>query len=140
MKYWNDAITLYNRYEDKQTNAIQWCRHILINCFVKRTNNKINIGGEQLVTDDIIIRIPNQYNYKKPCEWVNISDDIRFNYITLQPGDLILLGKVFEDIDEYTAGQRSNDLISKYKLLGSIFVTAVNINDFMPGAHYLVRG
>lgn len=140
MKYWNNTITLYNRHEDKQFNFIKWERHILTECFVKRTNNKMNVGGEQLIIDDTVIRIPKQYNYKEPYEWVNLSSDIMSDYITLQPGDLIFLGRVMDDIDEYTAGQRSSDLIAKYSAMGSVAINSVNININLPNPHYYVKG
>lgn len=138
--FWDKNITLYNRYEDEQTGVIKWFRHELHNCFVKATNNKVNIGSVQLQTDDNIIRIPAQPNYLPPYEWLNLPNDIKGKYITLQGGDLIFLGVIKEYIDEYASGQRSSDLIAKYKSLGSVFVNSVNIDTFMLGEHYFVRG
>ena len=138
--FWDRTITLYNKHEDEQTGIIKWHRHLLHNCFVKRTNNKVNVGNVQLQTDDNIIRIPIQPNYLPPYKWLKLPNDIKSQHITLQSGDLIFLGDVDEPIDEYTSGQRSSDLIAKYKSLGSVFVNSVNINDFMYGEHYFVRG
>lgn len=138
--FWDKTITLYNKYEDEQTGVIRWYRHVLKNCFYKTTNNKINVGGVQLQTDDNIIRIPEQNNYLLPYKWLNLPNDEKEISLTLQSGDLIFLGEVSEEIDEYTAGKRSNDLIKKYSPLGSVFIKSVNINDSAPGAHYLVRG
>lgn len=138
--FWDKTITLYNRYEDEQTGVIHWYRHRLTDCFYKTTNNKINIGGVQLQTDDNIIRIPIQQNFLLPYKWLKLPNDNKGEYMTLQGGDLIFLGEISENIDEYVSGKRSNDLIEKYAALGSVFVKSVNINDFMIGAHYLVRG
>lgn len=137
---WDKTITLYNRSEDEQTGIIKWYRHNLNKCFYKRTNNKISVGDVQLQTDSTIIRIPAQSVFLPPYEWAELPNDIKGDYMTAQSGDLIFLGNVTDEIDEYTKGQRSSDLIAKYKALGSVFVTSVNINDFMPGAHYLIKG
>lgn len=138
--YWDKDITLYNRHEDEQTGLITWFRHKLTHCFCKATNNKVNVGGVQLQTNDNIIRIPAQPNYLQPDEWLELPKDQKEKYMTLQSGDLIFLGDVDAEIDEYIPGKRANDVIVKYQALGSVFVKSVNINDFMPGAHYYVRG
>lgn len=138
--FWNKTITLYNKYQDEQTGIIKWYKHTLRDCFVKVTNNKVNVGGVQLQTNDNIIRIPKQPNYLPPYEWLKLPNDRKSQSLTLQTGDLIFLGDIDEIIDEYTSGQRSSDLIAKYKSMGSVFVNSVNINDFIQGEHYFVRG
>lgn len=140
MSYWNKTITLYNRYADEQTGLIKWYRHILEGCFVKRTNNAVSVGGIQLRTDENIIRIPEQSNFLHPSQWNLLSDDKKLNHMTLQAGDLIFLGTVEEEIDEYTDGKRSSDLIAKYSVLGSVYIKSVNINTELPNSHYYVRG
>lgn len=138
--FWNKTITLYNKFEDIQTGVVTWNRHVLYNCFVKRTNSKINAGNVQLQTDNTIIRIPELSNFVLPYEWQNLPNDRMKETITLQAGDLIILGDVSDDIDEYTGGQRSTDIIAKYSVLGSVFVSSVNINADLPNKHYLVKG
>lgn len=138
--FWNKTITLYNRYEDELTGKIQWYRHKINDCFVKATNNTVTVGNVKLQTDDNIIRIPLQNIYLAPHLWKELPNDKKQDYLTISGGDLIFLGEVTETIDEYTAGKRSSDLIAKYKSIGSVFVNSININDFLPGAHYLVRG
>ena len=138
--FWDKTITLYNKCEDEQTGYIRWFRHTLANCFVKNTNNKVNVGGVQLQTNDTIIRIPIQENYLPPYEWEQMPNDIKPLKLTIKPGDLILFGNINDSIDEYTAGHRSSDLIAKYKDMGSVFVNSININDFVMGEHYFVRG
>ncbi len=140
MSYWNKTITLYNRYEDDHSGIVKWYRHILSDCFVKQTNNKVSVGGVQLTTNDNIIRIPEQSSFLFPAQWRDLSDVEKKRCLTLQAGDLIFLGAVEEDIDELTTGQRANDLIVKYSVLGSVYVKAVNINDQLPNSHYYVRG
>lgn len=138
--FWNKTITLYNRYEDEQTGIITWYRHIIKNCFYKNTRKNVNSGGVQASADDNIIRIPAQSDYISPYEWPSLPDNLKGTKMTLQCGDLIILGDVADEIDEYTAGQRSSDLIAKYSALGSVSINEVHINTDLPNQHYFVRG
>lgn len=140
MTGWDKTITLYNRSEDELTGVVRWYRHRLCRCFYKRTNSTVNVGGVQLQTDGTIVRIPIQSGYLSPYVWNMQTNDRKGTQMTLQSGDLIFLGDVSEEIDEYTNGKRANDLIAKYNALGSIFVKSVNVNDSLPGKHYLVKG
>ena len=137
---WNKTLTIYNKHEDKQTGLIRWYRHIINNCFFKTTNNQINIGTVLLNSDDTIVRIPSQRNYLSPFAWHNEADKDKPLFLTINKGDLIFLGAVVDEIDEYAQGKRSSDLIAKYSLLGSITVNSINVNDSGPLAHYLIRG
>lgn len=137
---WEQTITVYNKYEDEQTGLIKWYRHKLNNCFYKNTNNKINVGSVQIQTDNSIVRIPAHSDYLPPFEWLNLPNDKKPTKLTLQTGDLIFFGDVSEEIDEYTVGKRSSDLIAKYNTLGSMYIVSANINDWMYGQHYFVRG
>ena len=137
---WNKTITLYNRYEDPNTGAISWHRHLITGCFIKHTNQKSHSGNVTFATDETIIRIPEQPSYMPPHQWIDLPADKKSKNMTLRGGDLIFLGTVNKNIDEYTAGQRSSDLIAKYSALGAVFVSSVNVNTDLPGAHYYVRG
>lgn len=137
---WNKTITLYNRYEDEVTGIIHWYRHVLKDCFIKRTNNKVTVGDVQLQTNNNIVRIHVQDNYLPPHKWCNLPNDQKEDYITLQNGDLIFFDEIAEEIDELAPGKRSNEIVQKYSSVGSMVINAININDFVPGAHYFVRG
>ena len=138
--FWNRTITLYNKHEDELTGVIKWYRHTLSDCFYKGTNNTVNVGGVQLQTDDTVVRILEKPNYLPPYKWLQLPNDEKNKAFTLKSGDLIFLGDITEEIDEYSKGKRSTDIIQKYSAIGSMFIKSVNTNDFMPGAHYLVRG
>ena len=75
--FWNKTITLYNKYEDKDSGTIKWYRHKLEGCFYKVTNNKVNVGNVQMTTDDNIIRIPEQMNYLPPYKWIKLTEKDR---------------------------------------------------------------
>ena len=137
--FWDKTITLYNKSENED-GLITWYRHKLEECFWKHKKSGSDAGNVRTETDEGIIRIPAQANYVSAYDWQNLSNAEKGEYMTLKKDDLIFLGDVSEEIDEYTAGKRSSDLIAKYKLLGSVSVVSVVINDFAPGAHYFVRG
>lgn len=138
ISYWNKTITVFNRYEDTITGQITWYKHILTNCFYKRSNIAVTVGNTRIQTDDNIVRIPNQSNYKTPSEWLISAD--KSNHLTLQTGDIIIMGEVADEINEYIGGQRSTDIIAKYKSQGVMVIKSVNENTDLPNKHYLVRG
>lgn len=141
--WWDTTITLYNKYENKQTNLVTWYRTVIHNCFYKNVGNKITIGDTVLETNDTIIRIPKDINFLERYEWVAIPNDEMGNYFTLGNGDIIVKGEVDDIINEYLSGHRSNDLINKYKeMQGCVEIQEVGINVGRGrcNEHYLVKG
>ena len=140
INFWTNDITVYNKNENGTTGVIIWYKHNLSKCFIKRTNNKFYLNGSAIQSDDNILRIPIQKDYITPFEWQTLTDEQKSEHLTLQTGDIIILGNVNDTINEYATGERSSDLIAKYKNLGSLFITSVNENTILPNKHYLVRG
>lgn len=134
--YWNKSITIYNAYEDT-TGEKKYIRHNLHNCFVKRMDIRTADGMATTQTDDTIIRIPKQANYISAYEW---QKSTAYNMLTVQVGDIIVLGLVNDDINELESGKRSSDLKKKYKAMGVITVSNFNDNTFLPLPHYHIRG
>lgn len=65
------------------------------------------------------------------------------DYFTLAPGDIIVKGESDEEIDEYTSGHRSSDLLSKYhdyQACMEITEYANNSGIGRNNKHYLARG
>ena len=108
--WWNTTVTIYNKYEDPQTNLVRWHRHVVENCFWKYTGDKITINNVVLDTNSIICRIPVNENFLEKYQWINIPNDEMSNYFTLGQGDIIVKGEVSDIIDEYHSGNRSSDL------------------------------
>lgn len=141
--WWDDSITLYNRYENPVTQQITWYRTELGGCFVQSA--KTVISGGQIIydSDSTLIRIPENENYRSYDEWIAIPNVSQGEYFTLHAGDIIILKSVQDTISEYTKGQRSSDLIAKYKDL-SLCLTISSLQDntgigrVCP--HYAVRG
>ena len=141
--WWDTTITIYNRYEDAQTHVITWYKHTVTGCFWKYTGDKVTINQTVLETNNTICRIPKNNNFREKYLWVQIPNDQMANYFTLGVGDIIVKGEVSDNINEYSAGHRSTDLITKYKALqGCIEIQEVGIN-VGPGRnneHYFVKG
>lgn len=141
--WWEDTITIYNRYEDPLTRIVQWFRHTITNCFWKDTGNKITVGDTVLETNDIICRIPQNEAFLPAYEWVNKPNDKKADFFTIGKNDIIVKGAVEDIIDEHTSGHRATDLIAKYKeLQGCLEVQRVGINTGTGkcNPHYFVKG
>ena len=39
--WWDTTITIYNKYENTQTQLVVWHKHVLHNCFWKYTGEKV---------------------------------------------------------------------------------------------------
>ena len=142
-QWWNQTITIYNKYEDPLTHIISWFRFSVGNCFWKYTGDKISIGETVLETNNIICRIPENGNFLEKYLWIQKPNDAMGNYFTLGPGDIIIKGDVSDTVDEYISGQRSTDLIAKYKSLQGcmeIQEVAINIGGGRNQPHDYVKG
>ena len=118
--WWTKTITIYNKLVDPTTQRVSWYKTVVENCFWKATNVLYNMGrfgtsttGIRLETKDIICRIPKDDRYVDKRTWKELTN--RAEYFTIGNGDIIILGEVDDIIDDYVAGKRSTDLISKYK-------------------------
>ena len=141
--WWETTVTVYNKYEDKQTQIIHWFRTVLSGCFWKYTGNKVLVGDTMLETNTTICRIRYNDNFLEKYLWEQLPNDQMAEKFTLGPDDIIVKGEVTDEIDEYTKGSRSSDLLAKYKALqGCITIEQVDINvgTARCSEHYLVRG
>ena len=138
--FWDKTITLYNKFEEEKSGKVTWHRHRIEECFFKDSQSLSSGGNVRKKSSEGIARIPEQTDYVSPSEWLKLSEQDRAKVFTLQVGDIIISGDVSDDIDEYTKGMRSSDLIAKYISLGVLSIKTVNVNTFAPGAHYFIRG
>ncbi|MCH5210436.1 MAG: hypothetical protein J1F01_05665 [Oscillospiraceae bacterium] len=142
-RWWNTTITLYNRYEEKETNLVTWRKTIIDGCFLKNANNKVSVGQTVLETNEILVRIPESDKFKPYGEMISDVKNLTGDYFTLNRGDIIIKGAVDDDIDEYAKGKKSTDLLSKYKEIG----VCLQINNWQDNTgvgrvapHYYVSG
>jgi len=141
--WWNQTITVFNKYEHPDTRVITWYKTILTGCFWKYTTNKITMGDTTLETNVTLCRVPVNPMFKERYEWEKLTANVRGNFFTFGPGDIIVKGEVADTVNEYEAGKRSSDLMKKYKRLqGCMLIEACSINTGggRGSEHYLVRG
>lgn len=142
-KWWEDTITVYNKYTDPQTQVVSWYRRVLTNCFWKYEHQKLTVGETILETNRTICRIPQNEQFLERYQWEQLYNDVMAAYFTLSQGDIVVKGEVEDIIDEYSKGHRSTDLLTKYKALqGCIEIETVSINTKTGtnNKHYLISG
>lgn len=112
--WWEHTITLYNKFVDNQTQVVVWYKTVLTDCFWKLTGTEVRVGDSVLDSKSIVCRIPKDERFLEKQDWVKLPNDLMGDYFTLAPGDIIVKGNCDFEIDEYTKGLRSTDLLSLY--------------------------
>lgn len=141
--WWDTSLTIYNRHEDKQTHVVTWHRTIIDNCFWKYVWDRALIGQTAVETNYIICRIPKDERFMDKYLWVELPNDEKAGRFTLGAGDLIVRGKVDEEINEHVSGMRSSDFLAKYKKLQGcmeIREVAIDVGAGRCAEHYRVNG
>lgn len=141
--WWDSTVTIYNKYEDPQTQVITWFKSVVSDCFWHLQGSTVAVGDVTIDSKSIICRIPKCDNYMDKQDWLNLPNDEMSEYFTLGQGDIIVKGECTEDIDEYTKGHRSTDLLSKYRQYQAVMEITDFANDTGVGRnneHYLTRG
>ena len=141
--WWETTVTIYNKYIDSQTQLVSWFRNVVTDCFWKLDGTTVRVGDVVLDSKSILCRIPKDEKFLEKQDWVALPNDEMGDYFTLSQGDIIIKGECTDEIDEYTAGHRSTDLMGKYR----DFQACMEISEFSintgPGRnneHYLTRG
>ena len=141
--WWEDTITIYNKYTDATTDLVSWFKTVLTDCFWKLTGTEVNIGETVLESKSIVCRIPKDDKYKNKAEWIKLPVSDLKDYFTIGEGDIIVRGECDFVINEYEEGQRSTDLLAKYREYQqciSITQSAENTGTGKNNEHYLARG
>ena len=141
--WWDTTITIYNKYEDKLTRVVKWFSHTVSNCFWKYVGNKVTVADVTINSEQVTCRIPKDASYVEPFQWLELTEEEKQSYFTIAPGDIIVKGEVTDEIDEYTQGYRSTDLIKKYKAMqGCMLVSRVAVDTGVGRCceHYYVTG
>ena len=141
--WWEDTITVYNKYTDPLTSITTWFPTVLTNCFWKYERSRVTIGQTVVESCRTICRIPQNQKFMSKSEWMAQPSDVKPQYFTFSEGDIIVKGEVDEAIDEYSAGHRSSDFIAKYKALSEcikVETIAINTKTGTNDKHYLVSG
>ena len=142
-EWWNSDITIYNKYINPLTDLITWYKTQISGAFWKNISNRVILGNTTLETNSLICRIRKDEHFLPKQEWNQLPNDEMNDYFTLAEGDIVIKGFVDDNIDEYTQGNRSNDLINKYKSLGECIVIneiSLNDDDTRGLMHYSIKG
>lgn len=142
-QWWDDQITLYNKYTDPSTHKVKWFRHVINDCFYKHTVEKLTVGKTTIDTDTTICRIRVSDDFIDKKSWMQLPDDEKLEKFTLGVGDIIVAEETDFEIDEYTPGKRSSDLVKENKEWPGCFtIETININvgGGRGNEHYHVRG
>lgn len=139
--WWDKTITIYNRIQDATTGRVTWNRCVLSGCFWKYVNTVNYVNNVKMETKDVICRIPKSDKYI-PLEIWKILDDFTDKF-TLRNGDIIILGDIDEEVDDYTKGKHMTDVLAKYKEVNR----AIQIENFtddtgnkLYAEHYNIKG
>ena len=141
--WWEDTITVYNKFVDPQTQVVTWYPTVLTNCFWKAERSKVTVGQTVIESYNTLCRIPQNLKFLDRYQWEALPDDVMPQDFTLSEGDIIVKGEVSEAIDEGTKGHRSSDFIAKYKALRGciqIETVAINTKTGTNDKHYRVSG
>ena len=109
--WWDKTLTIYNKFEDPQTDVVTWYKTVVTNCFWKDVRNKVTIGDVTIDANQIIARIPQNSKFMEKYDWNKVPNDQKSNYFTLAQGDMIVKGDIDDDIDDYVNGSRSTDIL-----------------------------
>ena len=142
-EWWNQTITVFNKFEHPETRVITWYKTVVESCFWKHAENKLTVGETTIETAVTLCRVPKDDKFLEKYEWEKLNAPERPNYFTFGPGDIIVRGVAEDEVNEYQQGHRSSDLMKKYKnLQGCMLVQQCSINTGggRGNEHYLVKG
>lgn len=141
--WWDDTITLYNRYVEPDTKKVSWYRHVISGCFYKHTVEKLTVGNTTIDANVSICRIRVSDDFIDKKSWMKLDESERAEKFTLSGGDIIVADETDFEIDDYVSGKRPSDLIKENKEWPGCFtIETVNINvgGGRGNEHYHVRG
>ena len=140
--WWNETITVYNRYENPKTHRITWYRHVVYGCFWKNVGKQLIAKENVVETSGIICRIRKDENFLPKYEWIKLADDGDVGEMyTLGNGDIIILGDISDEMNEYESGSKSTEILAKYKEICLVIETVtINVDGGRGNEHYHVKG
>lgn len=141
--WWDDTITLYNKYIDPVSKKVTWYRHVIPDCFYKHTIEKITVGNTTIDSNVTICRIRVSDKFIDKKTWMSLDSSERAELFTLSVGDIIVADAIDFEIDEYSKDKTSSKLINQNtEWPGCFTIETVNINvgGNRGNEHYHVRG
>ena len=108
---WNQTITVYSRYVDKQNRAVRWVGKVLHNCFVGKERIRDWNNRDAILSEEYVVRIPQNADFLASAGLELLANTDLF---TLSPGNVVFLGEVDDEIDDETDGLRMSDRRIQY--------------------------
>ena len=142
-EWWDDTITLYNKYTDPTDGKVYWFRTVIENCYYEHQQNKLSLGQTTIASDVSICRIRVNDAFVDKRAWNDLSASEKAKHFTLSIGDIIVAGETDFEIDEYDKGKRSSDLVKEYKEWPGCFTVEsanINVGGGRGNEHYHARG
>lgn len=142
-EWWNSTVTLYNKFVDRDSGEIKWFRTVLTDCFYNHTVEKLSVGQTVIESNVSVCRVRVNDKFVNKRVWNEFDDNNRSEHFTLSIGDIIVAGDVDFEVDEYTKGKRSSDLVAEYKEWPGCFTVetaSINVGPGRGNEHYLARG
>ena len=137
-EWWHTTVTIYNKYENG-AGEVTWYRTVREGCFWKYVTDYQRVGDATQMTKVLLCRVRKSDDFAENFVWRELPD--KSAKFTFNDGDILVRGVVTDTIDEYTAGQRSTDLLKKYKdRCAQITECVINVGAGRVSEHYLVRG
>ena len=136
--WWETTVTLYNKHT-ASNGEITWYRTVLEGCFWKYETDYERVDNAIQMTKVLLCRVRKSDDFLENFEWQD--SPYKNEYFTFNQGDILVKGEVEDELDEYTARQRSSDLLKKYKdRCAEITECRINVGAGRVCEHYLVRG
>lgn len=138
--WWDKTVTIYNKIEDG-SGRVSWQPATLTGCFWRYVNNVTYVNNVRMEVKQVICRVPKKDNYLSLEDWLSTAE--KTGYFTLRNGDIVILGEVSDEVDEYTKGKHSTDLLKKYNDVNRAFRIETFVDDTGDGLcaeHYHLKG
>ena len=118
-----DKVTIYNDVAGDSVNPRRFDRFVIDKCLIYEQLTENADGTIQRIVNVQNVITKDTEHYKTPLEYARLPVDIKEQYYTVQPNDVVIFGEVD---DVVTTRRELDDLINgKYKNNGFI-VTDVN--------------
>lgn len=99
-KWWNDTITVYNKYLDNDRIA-KFQRKVITGCFYSTRLITNTQNGDILIPSNYGVRVRENKDYVSYMEWTP-NEEGKF---TFNAGDIIIKGNVEDEIDDGVRGK-----------------------------------
>lgn len=117
-------VTIYNDISSDGVNPRRFDRFVIDKCLIYNQISESADGTVQKIINSQNVITKDIKHYKEPIEYIQLAEDERENFYTVQIDDFIVFGEV-DDI--VTTSKEFQTLQQKYKDNG-FSVTTLNVN------------